>query len=77
MAKTISKHAIDQPESKFHIKSKMTQTIMEKFVSIQHVQHNHHAKNHKQRSSFDMDMKMHKLNIQLCDTHCHTMQLCV
>ena len=59
-------------EDKMHIKSEMTQTILEKIMSNQHIQHNHHTKNHKQRSSIDMEMKMHKQAIQLCETNCHT-----
>ena len=67
---------IGHQEEKFHIKTEMTQTIREIFMSIQHVQHNHHAKNCKQRSSIDMAMKMNKINIKLCDTHCHTILAC-
>jgi hypothetical protein len=65
-------HTSGQQESKFHIKTEMSQTILEIFMSIQYVKHNHHAKNWKQRSSFDKAMKMNKINIKLCDIHCHT-----
>jgi hypothetical protein len=45
MAKASSRHTIGHQESKFHIKTEMTQTIMKIFMSIQPVKHNHHAKN--------------------------------
>ena len=70
-------HIIGLQESKFHIKTEMKQTIMEIFMIIQYVKHNHHAKNWKQKSSIDMSMKMNKYDIKLCDTHCHTIQSCI
>ena len=53
-------HTIGQQESKFHIKTEMTQTILEIFMSIQYVNNNHHAKNQNQQISIDLEMKMHK-----------------
>ena len=76
MAKAISKHTIGHQKSKFQIKIEMNQTILENFMRIQHVKYNHHAKNWKQQSSIDLEMKMHKYDIKLCDTHCHPIQSC-
>ena len=33
----------------------MTQTILEIFMSIQHIKHNHHTKNQNYQRSFDME----------------------
>ena len=47
------------------------------YIQAQHVEQKLEAKNFNPMISIDMSLKMIKINIQMCDTHCHTLSPCV